>query len=92
MPWFPYPRQAVDGVLTLEACRFARAASVFDGRCPVEPLSIRTTLSPCSRLWLASRFGSRVCERGCRVRGLDLRTGPLVMSIGWDTPYRHPRQ
>ena len=31
MPWFPSPRQAVDGVLVLEACRFVQASSVFDG-------------------------------------------------------------
>ena len=87
MPWFLYPRQAADGVLALKAYRFVRAISVFDGHCPVEPLSICVTLVPCSRLWLAPRFGSRVCERGHRVKGLDLCTGPLFMSIGWGTPY-----
>jgi len=87
MPWFPYPRQAADDVLALEACRFVRASSVFDGRSPLKPLSIRMTLFPCLRLWLASRFGSRVCERGRQVKGLDLRTGPLLMNIGWGIPY-----
>ena len=26
MPWFPYPRQAADGILALEAYRFVRAS------------------------------------------------------------------
>jgi len=33
MPQLPYPQQAADNAFTLEACRFARATSVFDGRC-----------------------------------------------------------
>jgi len=31
MPWLPYPRQATGGAFALEACRFARATSVFVG-------------------------------------------------------------
>jgi len=31
MPWSPCPRQAAGGVLALEASRFVRACSVFDG-------------------------------------------------------------
>jgi len=66
MPWFPYPRQAADGVLALEACRFVRASSVFDGRCSAEPRSIRTTFSPCSRLGSSPCFA---CERGASRQG-----------------------
>jgi hypothetical protein len=50
MPWLLYPRQAADSAFMLEAYRFARATSVFDGRHLIEPLSIRTTLFPCLRL------------------------------------------
>ena len=57
-----------------------------------QPWSIHTTFFPCSRLWSASCFGSRACKRGRRVGGLDLCTGPPVMSMGRGTPSGHPRQ
>ena len=68
MPWPPYPRQAADGAFALEACQVTRATSVFDDCCLAEPLSIRTTLFPCSRLWSTSILSDHACNRGRRVR------------------------
>ena len=40
MPWFLHPRQAVGGVLALEACRFVRASfrirRMLFGRAPID--------------------------------------------------------
>jgi len=40
MPWFPHPRQAVGGVLALEAYRLARASfrirRLLFGRAPID--------------------------------------------------------
>ena len=68
MPWLPYQRQAALGAFTLEAHRFTRAVPVFDGRCLIEPLLIRTTLFPCSRPRSTSSFGDYVCKRERRIR------------------------
>jgi len=68
MLWLLYPRQAADGAFALEACRFARATSIFDGCHLVERLPICTTLLPCSRLWSISNFGGLACKRRCQVR------------------------
>jgi len=43
--------------------------AIFNGRCSVEPQSIRTTLFPCSRLWSSSCLGGRTCDQGASSRG-----------------------
>jgi len=68
MPWLPYPRQVALDTYMLEAHRFIRAVPVFDGRCLIEPLLIRTTLFPCSRPRSTSSFGDYVCKRERRIR------------------------
>jgi len=81
MPWLLYPRQAADDAFALEACRFARATSVFDSCCLVEPLLIRTTLFLCSRLWSTSNFGDHACKRGYRVRASIYVRVPLLRAL-----------
>jgi len=51
MPWFPCPRLAAGGVLTLEASRFIRACFRIRRWLALEPWSIRRTLFPCLWLW-----------------------------------------
>ena len=54
-----------------------KLVSVFDGYRLVDPRLIRTTLSPCSRLWVSSCSVDHIRDPGASSRGASIYTRVL---------------